>query len=167
MTENDAEARKRQWRNDLGNQPVQIGVGWTFNVQVPAANVVKRLIVLTKKWRGTPNELPRYGNSLWTCHVKTFDGGIHLFETSLFLWSRGLLLSLDASYAEQAAYMIVTSVCSSKECTHLAWNQTLHPIKRWIQTPNFANLKEQKCGLGLNWFKPLRKKSRPNLLGSV
>ena len=48
MTENDAEARKRQWRNDLGNQPVQIGVGWTFNVQVPAANVVKRLIVLTK-----------------------------------------------------------------------------------------------------------------------
>ena len=36
-----------QTGDDLGNQPVQIGVGWTLDVQVPAANIVECLVVLT------------------------------------------------------------------------------------------------------------------------
>ena len=35
-----------QTGDDLGNQPVQIGVGWTLDVQVPAANIVECLVVL-------------------------------------------------------------------------------------------------------------------------
>ena len=38
-----------QWGDDLGNQPVQVGVSWTLDVQVPAANIVEGLVVL-KKW---------------------------------------------------------------------------------------------------------------------
>ena len=36
----------RQWTDNLGNQSVQIGVGRTLNVQVPAANVVKSFVVV-------------------------------------------------------------------------------------------------------------------------
>ena len=35
-----------QTGNDLGDQPVQVGVGWTFNVQVPSANIVKSFVVV-------------------------------------------------------------------------------------------------------------------------
>ena len=37
-----------QWGDDLGNQPVQVGVSWTLDVQVPAANIVEGLVVLKK-----------------------------------------------------------------------------------------------------------------------
>jgi len=37
---------KCQRGDDLGDQSVQVGVGRTFDVQVPAADVVKRLVVL-------------------------------------------------------------------------------------------------------------------------
>ena len=42
-------SQQSKWQrgDDLGDQSVQVGVGRTFDVQVPAANVVKRLIVLT------------------------------------------------------------------------------------------------------------------------
>ena len=32
--------------NDLSNQPVQVGVSWALNVQIPAANVVKCFVVV-------------------------------------------------------------------------------------------------------------------------
>ena len=42
----DGSKSKCQGGNDLGDQPVEVGVGGTFNVQVPATNIVKRLVVL-------------------------------------------------------------------------------------------------------------------------
>ena len=35
-----------QTRDDLSNQPVQIGVGWAFNVQVPSANIIESFVVI-------------------------------------------------------------------------------------------------------------------------
>ena len=35
-----------QTGNDLGDQPVQIGVSWAFNVQVPAANIVESFVIV-------------------------------------------------------------------------------------------------------------------------
>ena len=46
---------KAQWGDDLGNQPVQVGVRWTLDVQVPAANIVEGLVVL-KKWNKKQEE---------------------------------------------------------------------------------------------------------------
>ncbi len=40
-----AERRSQTW-NDLSDQPVQIRVGWALNVQIPAANIVERFIVI-------------------------------------------------------------------------------------------------------------------------
>ena len=37
---------RRQTGNDLCDQPVQIGVGWALNVQVPSANVVESFVVI-------------------------------------------------------------------------------------------------------------------------
>ena len=36
-----------QTRDDLGDQAVEVRVGWTLNVQVPSTNVVERLVVLS------------------------------------------------------------------------------------------------------------------------
>ena len=36
----------RQWTDNLGDQSVQIGVGGTLNVQVPATNIVKSFVVV-------------------------------------------------------------------------------------------------------------------------
>ena len=35
-----------QTGNDLGDQPVQIGVGGAFNVQIPAANIVESFVII-------------------------------------------------------------------------------------------------------------------------
>ena len=41
-----SQTRDRQRGDDLRNQPVQVGVGWTLDVQIAPTNVVKRFVVV-------------------------------------------------------------------------------------------------------------------------
>ena len=87
----------RERADDLGDQPVQVGVGWTLNVQVAAANVIERFVVL----RFRQNSFKDASESTeLTTHTRVCIGR-----------RRGFL-------AVRVAYMMVTSVCSSKEWTH-------------------------------------------------
>ena len=97
-----------QWGDDLGNQPVQVGVSWTLDVQVPATNIVEGLVVL-KKWeqelgggrgRSPPPQPEEEGEQ------QPQQGEQQHIQ--LATQSKG-----------RVAYMMVTSVCSKREWTHL------------------------------------------------
>ena len=106
-----------QWGDDLGNQPVQVGVSWTLDVQVPAANIVEGLVVLkkmrTRSMRGkraitTTTTRRRRRTTTTTRRTTTY---IHVY---IYIYTQ-----LATESVRRVAYMMVTSVCSKREWTHL------------------------------------------------